>query len=102
MDPIADPKNDRVVKDVEPPPAKPLTSQLLFPEGVSGPPDWKCLKTHIFREGRVLKTHCLELIKRVSDITTTEPNLLRLTAPITGTLAAAATTQQSNCVTRSR
>lgn len=84
MDPLPDPKNDRVVKDIAPPPSKPLSTKLLYPEGPNTTPDWKRLKTHLFKEGRVTKEHCLELIKKVSDLTTAEPNLLRLSAPVTG------------------
>lgn len=83
MDPLPDPKNDRVVRDIEPPPARPITGALLFPSGDCGPPDWRALKQHVFREGKVTRDHCLELIRRVSDITASEANLLRLTAPVT-------------------
>lgn len=84
MEPLSDPKNDRVVKEIEPPPAKPISDKLLFPNGCNTAPDWKRMKIHIFKEGRVTKEHCLELIKKVSDVTSAEPNLLRLSAPVTG------------------
>jgi len=32
---LVDPKHDRVVKDVQPPPHKPLPSSDLFPESIS-------------------------------------------------------------------
>lgn len=83
MDPLPDPKNDRVVRDIDPPPARPITEALLFPDGECGPPDWRALKNHVFKEGKVTKEHCLELIRRVSDITAAEANLLRLQAPVT-------------------
>lgn len=83
MDPLPDPKNDRVVNEVEPPPARNLSDKLLFPDGPNAAPDWKRLRTHIFKEGRVAKEHCLDLVKKVSDITSAEPNLLRLSAPVT-------------------
>eukprot|EP01053_Blabericola_migrator_P001858 Blabericola_migrator_1__1857@NODE_1504_length_4394_cov_16_219321_g987_i0_p3_GENE_NODE_1504_length_4394_cov_16_219321_g987_i0NODE_1504_length_4394_cov_16_219321_g987_i0_p3_ORF_typecomplete_len174_score38_03Metallophos/PF00149_28/2e19Metallophos_2/PF12850_7/3_9e05_NODE_1504_length_4394_cov_16_219321_g987_i09371458 len=83
MEPLPDPLNDRVMKDSEPPPAKPLREDLLFPKGLDGPPDWRCLQAHFFREGRVKKEHCLHLIRRVAAITSCEPNLLRLQDPIT-------------------
>ncbi|CEL93926.1 unnamed protein product [Vitrella brassicaformis CCMP3155] len=82
MDPLSDPKKDRVVKDIEPPPAKPLTDELLFPKG-DGIPNWRALKQHLFREGRLLKEHCLDIIKKVSDTTGSEPNMVRLKDPIT-------------------
>lgn len=84
MEPLADPKNDRVVKSAEPPPALPLSDKLLFPNGANAPPDWKILRTHIFREGRISKEHCLELIRAASDLISAEPNLLRISAPVTG------------------
>lgn len=82
MKPLADPVGDRQVRDVEPPPSQPLSYELLYPRG-SKTPDWTALKSHLNREGKVRKEDCLELIKRVSDITGTEPNLLRLKDPIT-------------------
>lgn len=82
MDPLPDPRGDRVVKDISPPPAKPLEDTLLYPDG-SNIPDWRALKQHIQKEGRVSRQHCIDLIKRVSEITSSEPNLLRLSAPVT-------------------
>lgn len=32
MDQLQDPKNDRVVKDVPPPPLRPLSDALMFPQ----------------------------------------------------------------------
>eukprot|EP01066_Platyproteum_vivax_P010855 Platyproteum_vivax@DN4888_c0_g1_i1.p1 len=77
-----DPFADRVVKEIEPPPSKPLADELLFPKK-NGVPDWKVLRDHLCREGRVKKEHCLDLIKRVTNIVGQEPNLLRLKDPIT-------------------
>eukprot|EP01071_Lankesteria_metandrocarpae_P003049 Lankesteria_metandrocarpae@DN271_c0_g1_i1.p1 len=82
MEPLADPKEDRVVKEVEPPPAKPISDEVLYPFGGTVP-DWRALKSHVFKEGRVSKETCLTLIKRVCDITGSEPNLLRLKDPLT-------------------
>eukprot|EP00914_Ancora_sagittata_P020931 GHVO01041156.1.p1 GENE.GHVO01041156.1~~GHVO01041156.1.p1 ORF type:complete len:506 (-),score=68.72 GHVO01041156.1:136-1653(-) len=83
MDPLADPKNDRVVKDIEPPPSQYLSDALLFPNGPSELPDWKALKSHLIREGRVTKEHCLDIISKVSEITGKEPNLLKVKDPVT-------------------
>lgn len=82
MEPLPDPKGDRVVKEIEPPPAQPISHELLYPNDGTAP-DWRALKQHMQKEGRVSKEHCMDLIKRVSDITSAEPNLLRLSAPIT-------------------
>ncbi|SCO65028.1 serine/threonine protein phosphatase 2B catalytic subunit A, putative [Plasmodium vivax] len=83
MEPLPNPKNDRQVKDVEPPPAKPLSLELLYPNGTDEPPDYKALRDHLKKEGRIRKEDCLDIIKRVIDIVSNEPNLLRLQDPIT-------------------
>ncbi|KAH7647813.1 phosphatase 2B catalytic subunit [Cryptosporidium bovis] len=83
MEPLRDPLNDRVVKDVDPPPMFPITEELLFPDGIDGKPDWRTLKSHLLREGRVQKEHLLEIIRRTSEITANESNMLRLKDPIT-------------------
>ncbi|CDI81289.1 serine/threonine protein phosphatase, putative, partial [Eimeria acervulina] len=83
MEPLPDPKHDRVVSSVQPPPAKPLALNVLYPQGQDSPPDWKELRSHLQREGRVFKEDCLEIIRKVNDITSNEPNLLRLSDPIT-------------------
>ncbi|XP_053993460.1 uncharacterized protein LOC128884241 [Hylaeus volcanicus] len=82
MESLADPKEDRVVKEVKPPPAKPLSDELLFPNN-NRVPDWKTLKKHFEKEGRLSTQHCLELIRAVSKITSNESNLLFLASPIT-------------------
>uniref|UniRef100_A0A8C9IJ86 Serine/threonine-protein phosphatase n=1 Tax=Piliocolobus tephrosceles TaxID=591936 RepID=A0A8C9IJ86_9PRIM len=41
------------------------------------------LKDHLRKEGKVSKEDCLEIIKKVIDIVSNEPNLLRLQDPIT-------------------
>eukprot|EP01069_Polyplicarium_translucidae_P002353 Polyplicarium_translucidae@DN2007_c0_g1_i1.p2 len=84
MEPLPDPKCDRVVKDIEPPPFQCISDALLFPDGRSEKPDWKALKAHLIREGRVKKEDCLDLISKVSERTGAEPNLLKLKDPITG------------------
>ncbi|CDJ56933.1 serine/threonine protein phosphatase, putative [Eimeria maxima] len=83
MEPLPDPKHDRVVSSVQPPPAKPLAFNVLYPQGPDSPPDWRELRSHLQREGRVFKEDCLEIIRKVTEITSNEPNLLRLSDPIT-------------------
>eukprot|EP00921_Rhytidocystis_pertsovi_P001492 GHVQ01002563.1.p1 GENE.GHVQ01002563.1~~GHVQ01002563.1.p1 ORF type:complete len:542 (+),score=65.98 GHVQ01002563.1:102-1727(+) len=82
MDPLKDPLEDRQVKDVDPPPARPISKELLYPNG-SSIPSWRNLKAHLTREGRVRQEDCMDIIKSFSDITGAEPNLLRLKDPIT-------------------
>jgi hypothetical protein len=36
MEFLSDPKDDRMVKDLRPPPLKPLSSELLFPPNYKG------------------------------------------------------------------
>eukprot|EP00918_Siedleckia_nematoides_P096672 GHVU01212076.1.p1 GENE.GHVU01212076.1~~GHVU01212076.1.p1 ORF type:complete len:508 (+),score=108.41 GHVU01212076.1:110-1633(+) len=83
MEPLADPLGDRCVKDFEPPPPLPLKESLLYPQGPKENPDWRILKQHLFREGKMTKEMILDLIKKVVNITSQEPNLLRLKDPIT-------------------
>eukprot|EP00917_Polyrhabdina_sp_WS-2016_P004211 GHVP01009669.1.p1 GENE.GHVP01009669.1~~GHVP01009669.1.p1 ORF type:complete len:361 (-),score=54.03 GHVP01009669.1:357-1439(-) len=82
MEALSDPKSDRVVQSVEPPPAKPLSEDLLFPNK-SQIPDWKALRKHLAKEGTVSKECCLNLISKLSEITHTEDNFLKLKDPIT-------------------
>lgn len=41
MEPLPDPKHDRVVTSVQPPPAKPISETVLYPNGPDNPPDWR-------------------------------------------------------------
>lgn len=81
MEVLKDPCNDRPCKDQPLPPAKHLSSDVLFPK--KGVPDIAVLQDHLFREGRVAKDVFLEVIKMASDIFSQEPNLLKLKDPIT-------------------
>ncbi|KJP85280.1 hypothetical protein AK88_05091 [Plasmodium fragile] len=62
---------------------KPLSLELLYPNGTDEPPDYKALRDHLRKEGRIRKEDCLDIIKKVIDIVSNEPNLLRLQDPIT-------------------
>lgn len=46
MEPLSDPKNNRPVKDVKPPPHKPLSENLIWPKG-NNKPDWKLIRDHL-------------------------------------------------------
>ena len=81
MEALADPCNDRACPDLEPPPAKPLDSSLLFPDGAKVP-DWKLLNTHIAKEGRIYKDDFVNIIKDATDKFKSEPNLLECEEPI--------------------
>ena len=69
MDPLADPDSDRAMKEIVPPPHRPIADDLLYPNKSKEPsyhniliasnaPNWELLKTHMYKEGRVSKEHC--------------------------------------------
>lgn len=81
MEFLKDPVGDRPVKDLPPPAAQPLTKEILFKK--KGVPDVAILQEHLSREGRVEEECFKELIKEVSAIFSSEPNMLKLKDPIT-------------------
>ena len=71
MDLLKDPVNDRMVKTLKPPPHRPLSRNLMFPDKLKSKvyynidkPDWKLIRDHLHREGRIAKE---ELFKLVAD-----------------------------------
>ena len=50
---ISNPFDDRIMKKVSPPPMYPLDRKILFNK--KGIPDWKALKNHLIKEGRISK-----------------------------------------------
>lgn len=82
MDPIP----DRVITDFDPPPAEPLADDILFPNKSSkkkSPPDWKALKEHLSKEGRISKESCHQILNDTLSMLKKEPNLLKLKDPVT-------------------
>lgn len=69
---LPDPKKDRMVNTVVPPPQYPLTHNLLFPEnkriGKQEVPDWNVLKDHLLKEGRIHKKDLIQIINDVTEI----------------------------------
>ena len=75
MEPLLDPDNDRVMKDIVPPPHKPIADEVLYPIKcnytvvkhntyiASNIPNWEVLKNHMYREGRVSKEHCQRILR---------------------------------------
>jgi hypothetical protein len=55
-----DPKSDRVVKSLPAPPQRPLTSVDLFLS--SNKIDWKLLRDHIKREGKVGEIEMMQML----------------------------------------
>ena len=65
MEPLTDPLSDRVVRDVQPPPHRPLLHSVLFPRRklhTVRKPDWRALRSHLHNEGRLTKGDLLELV----------------------------------------
>lgn len=50
-------------------------------------PDHAFLKNHFYREGRLTEEQALYIIEKGSEILRTEPNLLHVEAPVTGTVS---------------
>eukprot|EP00347_Sterkiella_histriomuscorum_P024029 403332551 len=67
MEPLLDPVGDRAMKDIMPPPHKPLADELLYPT----------------KQGRVSKEHCQKLLRDTLAMIKKEPNLLSLHDPVT-------------------
>ena len=79
MDLLKDPVNDRMVKTLKAPPHKPLDQKLLYPEKLKGnislglynckgKPDWKLLKDHLYREGRLAKEDVIKLVNDTNKV----------------------------------
>jgi len=62
MEPLTDPAKDRAVKTVKPPPHRPLTRQMMFPDRLKNKPDWKVIRDHLQKEGRIEKADLVKLI----------------------------------------
>ena len=74
MESLLDATDDRAVKDIIPPPHRPLSDELLYPNKgmrtnhiksglASNAPNWEVLKNHLYREGRVTKEHCKKILR---------------------------------------
>ena len=81
MEPMLDPANDRVVKTLPCPPARPLTIDVLYGGGAKIP-DISILKSHLLLEGKLAKDTMVKLQKQATSLFTSEPNLLRIAEPI--------------------
>ena len=81
VEPLPDPFEDRVMKDILPPPHLPLPHNKLFPK--KGIPDWKTVRDHLTREGRIEKTDFLELISLFKQTIKNEPNIIKVQDPVT-------------------
>lgn len=78
---LLDPRNDRQVKEVKPPPHRPLSEGQIWPKK-DGPPDWKLIRDHLSREGRLEKTHILRIVNDTTTLLKTEPNMVKVKDPV--------------------
>ena len=76
------PPSDRLIKSVAPIPHLPLAESELFPAR-NGLPDWSRMRDHFIVEGKLEKRHVLKIIADASTLLKAEPNLLKLSEPIT-------------------
>jgi serine/threonine-protein phosphatase 2B catalytic subunit len=61
------------------------TDEQFFSSTDPSKPDIGFLKNHFYREGRVTEEQALFIINKGTEILKSEPNLLDVDAPITGT-----------------
>lgn len=82
MEGLSDPCNDREIKSVPLPPAKPLKTELFWHTvGEEQVPNWKLIKDHFSLEGRVTKNDIRTLINQTKKIMRNEPNLIEVAEP---------------------
>lgn len=83
MELLPDPLQDRKVKSVPPPPAQCLRQDMMFPNGLSGLPDWECVIENFKNQGKISVDLCLQTIRRVASVFSCESNILSLADPVT-------------------
>ena len=83
VEPLLDPLQDRAISSLEPPPHRLLPSTILFPRGITAPPDYLVLKNHLKKEGRVSKSDALIILRQTGDMFRKEKTLLELKYPVT-------------------
>ena len=79
-DSIEDSANDRVIKEVTPPPMNNLSHSKLFPK--KGIVNYKCLGEHLTQEGKLDKTDIIELIEQFKNIIKAESNIVKMADPV--------------------
>ena len=60
LEEIKDPKGDRAIKTVPPPPRRPLTSSQLFPSAKQC--NWKLLRDHLKKGGKIEQAEFIRII----------------------------------------
>ena len=81
MESLLDPRKDRQVPDIPAPPHRPIKDELLYP-AKNSVPNWKALRDHLSREGRLTKKHVLKIIADATAIFKGEPNMVKVKDPI--------------------
>lgn len=80
MEPLPDPCDDRVVKDLTPPPHKLLSEELFY--NSKGRPDYKVIRKHLAKEGKIYKEHFMKLIADTTELLKKEDNLVKINEPV--------------------
>lgn len=75
--------DERVVSYCPPIAYQPLPVPLLFPQRANQAPDLPMLREHLKREGRLTNEAIMLLISQVTDLMTSEPNVVRIHDPVT-------------------
>ena len=83
VEPLSDPLNDRPIRTVEPPPHRFLPTELLFPRGITHPPDAVLLKMHLRKEGRVAKSDALLILRQVIETFKREKSMIEINHAVT-------------------
>ena len=65
------------------------TDDVFFSRTEEGKPDVEFLKNHFYRQGRIKEEHALYIIDKATQLLCTEPNVLAVDAPVTGSFAIA-------------
>ncbi|MES1909939.1 MAG: hypothetical protein MHM6MM_002617 [Cercozoa sp. M6MM] len=81
--PLSEFADDRVRGDVTAPPRFAPLDEELFPEGAQGRPDLRVLFKQLYAEGRLSHDQAMRLVTAAKRLFRAEPNLLRLSDPIT-------------------
>jgi len=60
-----------------------MSKNLMYPPHLKGKPDWKLLKDHLAKEGRLLKEDFMKVMNDCNRILKSEGNVLYLQDPVT-------------------
>src|SRR5690349_15906604 len=82
MEPLSDPLKDRVVKRVKAPPHRHLAKQLMIPVRLKNKPDWRVIRDHLQKEGRIAKEDLVKLVNDTNKLFKSEGNLIYLEDPL--------------------